>query len=376
MNTETVKGFKDYTGEEAQKRADIRKIVVENFEKYGFEPAETPVIENEDFVKGENERDEAVSDIFRLSDKGKRKLALRYEQTFQLKRIMKNKKLPYRRYQIGEVFRDEPVQGNRVRQFSSCDADVIGSSVKDEAEVLSMIKEIMNQLDVKYTIYVNNRKLMNEILDDLKIKNKEQVIRELDKLDKLPEKDVEQNLKKYNAEKILKVFQKDEKYFEKYKSYEEIKELKKYCNYYGVKFVFLPSLARGLAYYDGNVFEIKSTIKETILGGGGYTFSGIKAFGFGVSIERLFVVSYLETGKERYLVISLNQDKEAISLAKKLREKGKSASIFYGKPTKALEFANAYRCNKVIFVGEKEIKAKKFKVRDMGSGKEEVFGKL
>ena len=203
MNTETVKGFKDYTGEEAQKRADIRKIVVENFEKYGFEPAETPVIENEDFVKGENERDEAVSDIFRLSDKGKRKLALRYEQTFQLKRIMKNKKLPYRRYQIGEVFRDEPVQGNRVRQFSSCDADVIGSSVKDEAEVLSMIKEIMNQLDVKYTIYVNNRKLMNEILDDLKIKNKEQVIRELDKLDKLPEKDVEQNLKKYNAEQIL-----------------------------------------------------------------------------------------------------------------------------------------------------------------------------
>src|SRR4030042_6720050 len=164
MNTDTVKGFKDYTGEEAEKREEIRKILIGVFEKYGFEPAETPIIEYEEFVTGDNEKDEAVSDIFRLQDKGKRKLALRYERTFQLKRIMNNKKLPYKRYQIGAVFRDEPVSPNRFRQFMSCDADVIGSSVKDEAEVFSMIKEIMNQIDVKYTIYVNNRKLMNEIL--------------------------------------------------------------------------------------------------------------------------------------------------------------------------------------------------------------------
>src|SRR3990167_5736408 len=127
-NTEPVKGFRDFLGEEAEKREEIRKILVETFESYGFEPAETPIVEYEEFVKGDNEKDEAVSDIFKLQDKGKRKLALRYELTFPLKRIAKGKKLPYKRYQIGEVFRDEPVQGNRLRQFTSADADIIGLS--------------------------------------------------------------------------------------------------------------------------------------------------------------------------------------------------------------------------------------------------------
>jgi len=82
MNNDLVKGFNDYAGEEALKRAEIKKILVDTFEKYGFEPAETPLVEYEDFVKGENKQDEAVSDIFKLKDKGERNLALRYEFTF------------------------------------------------------------------------------------------------------------------------------------------------------------------------------------------------------------------------------------------------------------------------------------------------------
>ena len=117
MKTETAKGFKDYLGEEAKKREKIIEIIKEVFKSYGFEPAETPIIEYEEFAKGENEKDEAVSDIFKLEDKGKRKLALRYELTFPLKRIAKQQKLPYKRYQIGPVFRDEPVSSNRFRQF-------------------------------------------------------------------------------------------------------------------------------------------------------------------------------------------------------------------------------------------------------------------
>src|SRR3989344_3267626 len=133
MKTENVKGFKDYSGEESKKRAEIKKILVETFEKYGFEPAETPTIEYEEFVRGENKNDDAVSDIFKLQDKGKRELALRYEFTFQLKRLMQNKKLPYKRYQIGVVFRDEPVSQNRFREFTQCDIDTIGSTIKDDA---------------------------------------------------------------------------------------------------------------------------------------------------------------------------------------------------------------------------------------------------
>lgn len=372
-NEELVKGFKDFSAEEAEKRSEIRKILVDTFEKYGFQPAETPIIEFEEFVKGDNKEDEAVSDIFKLEDKGKRKLALRYELTFQLKRLMNNKKLPYRRYQIGEVFRDEPVQGNRLRQFTSCDADVVGANIQDEAEILAMVDEFLEKLKIKFKIYVNNRKLMNEILDDFKIKEKEKVIREIDKLDKLSVQEVQQNLKKFGAEKVIDVFKKDEKYFEKYKSYEEIKELKKYCKIFGVNLVFLPSLARGLSYYTGTVFEVKSDIKETILGGGSYIFNGIQSIGFGVSIERLEIVSKIDIKKEKILIISIGEDKESIEITQKLRKIGKNAVVYYGKPSKALEYANSYKINKVIFIGNEEIKKKKFKVKDMKTGKENLI---
>ncbi|MDD5012463.1 MAG: HisS family protein [Candidatus Nanoarchaeia archaeon] len=371
MNTEIVKGFRDYTGEDAEKKSEIKKILVETFEKYGFEPAETPIIENEEFVRGENKEDEAVSDIYKLKDKGNRNLALRYEFTFQLKRIAKNKKLPYKRYEIGEVFRDEPVSSNRFRQFTQCDVDIVGSSVKEEAEILSLANEVMKKIGVKPSILINNRNLLNEILESEGIKAKEQVLREIDKFGKLPEKEILENLKKYKAEKILSLLKKGESYFSKFESYKRILELMKYCNYYGVKVLFSPTIIRGLSYYNGSVFEIKTDkIKETICAGGSYMINGIQASGISFGLDRLVQLAKLEIEKEKYLVISLDKDKDAVNIVKRLREKNKIAEIYYGKPTKALEYANSYKINKVIFVGEKEVKAKKFKIKDMTSGKE------
>jgi len=370
---EEVKGFRDFSGEEAEKREEIRKILVDAFEKYGFEPAETPVIEYEEFVRGNNPDDEAVSDIFRLKDKGKRNLALRYEFTFQLKRLIKNKKLPYKRYQIGPVFRDEPVSANRFRQITQCDIDTIGSSVKDEAEILATVSEILDKIGIKPKIYINNRKLLNEILNELKIKNKEKAIREIDKFDKLSEKEVRANLKKIQAEKVLDIIKKPESYFKKYKSYKEIEQLKKFCKNYGVNVVFSPSLARGLAYYNSSVFEIKCGSKDSVAGGGSYMTDNIQATGISFGLERLSNLAKLDSDKQKYLIVSLNQDRKAIELSKKIRAKDKIASIYYGKPSKALEYANSYGFSKVIFVGEKEIKAKKFKVKDMKTGKESIL---
>ena len=385
---ETIKGFRDYIGEDAKKRSEIKKILVETFEKYGFEPAETPVIEAEEFVRGENTNDEAVSDIYKLEDKGKRKLALRYEFTFQLKRLMRNKKLPFKRYQIGEVFRDEPVSSNRFRQFVQCDIDTIGSAIKDDAEIIALTKEILGKLGIKFKIYIGNRALLNEILEELGVKlNQNQVLREIDKLDKLSEAEIKSNLKKYKAENFVNILKKPEKYFEKYKNYKDISELKKCCKYYGVDFVFQPSLVRGLSYYNKNVFEIKTPeatgnkkissnssklgqIKETIVGGGSYIFNGIQSTGISFGLDRLSSLAKIDYEKEKYLVISLDKDKEAINIVKKLREKNKMVNLFYGKPSKALEYANSYRFSKVIFVGEKEIKEKKFMVKDMESGRE------
>jgi len=375
MKTDLVKGFRDFTGEQAEKREFIKEVLKQTFERHGFQPAESPVVEYEEFVKGENPNDEAVSDIFKLKDRGKRKLALRYEHTFSLKRIMQNKKMPYKRYAIGPVFRDEPVTGNRTRQFTQCDIDIIGSTIKDDAEVLSVINTLLKSLKIEATIYVNNRKLMNEIFKSRGIKkDKEQIIKEIDKLDKIPEKEVKANLKKYNAENILEEFKKPISEFEKYKSFSEIKELFEYCKSYGVKIEFQPTLARGLSYYSGTVFEIKAKkIRETIFGGGSYIFNGVQGVGFGVSIERLELVTNIKMNLEKYLIVSLNQDKEAIKLANKLRATGKNVSMFYGKPSKALEYANSYKINKVIFVGEREVKSKKFKIKIMSSGKESLL---
>ena len=368
-----VKGFRDFSGEEAVKREEIRRIIVSTFEKYGFEPAETPVIEAEEFVKSGNQNDEAVSDIFKLQDKGKRKLALRYEFTFQLKRLMRNKKLPYKRYEIGPVFRDEPTASNRFRQFTQCDVDAVGSSVKEEAEILALTSEIFERAGIKLIILINNRKLLNEILDDLKVKekNKEQVLREIDKIGKLDEKQIKINLKKFNAEKVIEALKGGEDYFNKFNSYKEIISLMEYCRIYGIKALFSPTVIRGLSYYNGNVFEIKvKDVRETLAAGGSYMFNGVQCTGISFGLGRVWWQSKLEIKKEKYLVISLEQDKEAIKIANRLRNQGKIVSIYYGKPSRALEYANSYGFNNVVFVGQKEAKAKKFKVKDMKTGKE------
>ncbi len=101
--------------------------------------------------------------------------------------------------------------------------------------------------------------------------------------------------------------------------------------------------------------------------------NGVQASGISFGLDRLAILAKIKSEKEKYLVISLDKDKEAINIAKKLREKNKVVEIYYGKPSKALEYANSYKINKVIFVGEKEVKEKKFKVKDMKTGKESAL---
>ena len=364
-----VKGFRDI---EAYKKNKIKQIIEETFKLYNFQPVETPIIEYEEFVKGENTADEVISDIFKLQDKGKRKLALRYEFTFQYKRLAKNKKLPFKIYQIGSVFRDEPITGNRFRQFTQCDADIVGSDIKDEAEILSLTNAILNKLKIKFTISINNRKLLNEILDEQKISKKEEVIKEIDKLDKLSELEVIKNLKKYKAEKVLSIFKKPEKYFEKYKFYSKIQELKRYCKNYEVDVKFQSSLARGLSYYNGTIFEIKSDIKETIAAGGSYLVNGIQSTGISFGLDRLEMLAKIDLGKNQTLVISFNQDKKAVQLAEKIRKLKVPCSVMYGKPGKALEYANSYKIPFVVFIGKEEVKKGKMKLRNMKTGKEKL----
>ena len=196
-------------------------------------------------------------------------------------------------------------------------------------------------------------------------------MREIDKLGKLSEKEVLENLKKYKAEKILNLLKKPESFFKKFKAYKEIEELKKLCRNFGLNVEFLPSLARGLSYYNGNVFEARvKDSKESIAGGGAYLINNIQSFGYGLGLERLSSLAKIIPEKNQVLVLSIGQEKEAIKLAEKIRVLGKNVVLMYDKVSKALDYANSNKIAKVVFVGKEEIKKKQFKIRDMKTGKE------
>ncbi len=376
MSSRIVKGFQDFVGESALKRSRIRKIIQNEFELYGFEPAESPTIEKEDFVVGDNVSDEAVRDVFRLEDRGHRKLALRYEFTFQLKRLAKNQKLPFKRFQIGSVFRDEPIRKGRTREFTQCDADVVGSSMADEVECLKIGKNVFEKLEIPVKIYVNNRKLINEILvsENIEERQRPQVIREIDKLDKLSKKEVADNLKKLGAEHVLKIFTDDESGFEKYSFYGEIKKLKNLCKDYGIEIIFRPFLARGLSYYNGTIFEIWSDeLSVSLAGGGSYLVGDAQATGISFGFEPISLIANVEEKGVDVLVLSVGEDKKAVALAEYLRKNEVKVSLIMNKAIgKGLDYANSKSVGRVVFVGKKEVGDGGFKIRDMVSGKEKL----
>ena len=401
IEIDTVKGFQDYLPPESLKRKKIVETAEKYFQLYGFVPIETPIIEYEELMKpsslpSEGE-DEAVADRFRLQDRGGRNLGLRYEFTFQLSRILKqnpNLKMPFKRYQIGPVFRDEPIRQGRTRQFTQCDIDIIGdSSINADAECISCISDILKALEIKdFQIQLNSRKLLNAIVESVEIKNTKQVLRELDKMQKIGEDSVKLNLRKYTTPNqiitLLKLLDKPLDFFieNAFDGAKELQDLISLCSLYGLKTIFNPYMVRGFAYYTGNIFEITKEGKNSIVGGGRYDNSigkylnkEIPAVGISFSIEALIglcseELSSLEIQEQsKCLIISINEDKASISLAQKLRKKFISCILTFGQITKQLEYANSQKIPYVIFIGENEIQKKKFKLKDMNSGKEELL---
>jgi len=389
IEIDAVKGFQDFLPPESLKRDTVRKIIEKNFKLYGFLPVETPVIEYEELMKSDSigEEDQSVSDRFKLKDRGGRNLGLRYEFTFQLKRIFRqnpNIKLPFRRYQIGEVFRDEPIGPGRFRQFTQCDADIIGDqSIDADAECIALISDVLKELKIDAKIQINNRNLLNAILESVQITDKIRVMRELDKIEKIGEDIVKSELRKYaDGNQIMTLFKLLEKpiaFFKKnaFDGAKELIELTEKCKVYGVKAEFSPLMVRGLEYYTGNIFEIKQPGKATIAAGGRYDKlvgkmleREIPAVGISFGLDRVAEIANVKVEGTKMLLLSINEDEETINLAKKLRKESISCLVMSDKPGKTLEYANATGIPYVIFIGEEELKKKKFKIKDMKSGNE------
>src|SRR3989344_9674200 len=211
MELQTAKGVRDIPPEEKILKNKVMDTLKEVFELYGFMPLETPILERYETLAakgGAGEESDSLKETFTLTDQGERKLALRFELTTSLARFIAMNpqlKLPFKRYEMGPVFRDGPIKLGRYRQFWQCDIDTVGcKSMLADAEILAIVQEAFQRFDLKIIIKVNNRKLINGILEQCEIKDKELAIIAIDKLDKIGIKRVTEELiqRGYNREQI------------------------------------------------------------------------------------------------------------------------------------------------------------------------------
>jgi len=303
MNIQTLKGFRDFLPQEIRKRQYVLDTLKKVFESYGFEPLETPALEYEEILTGKY-GDEGDKLMYKFEDIGKRKVAMRYDQTVPLARVIAQYQneipLPFKRYQIQSVWRAENTQKGRYREFLQVDADIVGSySPLSDAEIIAVcIKGVETLGFKKFKILVNDRILFSN-LPNRGITEKEIpiVVKAIDKLKKIGKEKVLKELIEngISSEKATYLLQTLE--FEKPTSrINEILSVLKSMNINTALVEFLPTLARGLDYYTGIIFEVEVDGYEvgSVAGGGRYDnligmFAGsdIPAVGFSFGFDRL-----------------------------------------------------------------------------------------
>ena len=411
IELKNVKGTYDYLPNEQRIRNFINETLKEIFEKYGYQPLETPIICYYDLLAGKyDESNDLLNEIYKLTDQGKRKLGLRYDLTVPFAKcitITKDLRLPFKRYEIGKVFRDGPVKTGRDREFIQCDVDVVGiSGQMIEAELISLFIEGYSKLGIDVIVRYNSRNLMSGLIIEQGISSElvSNVITIIDKLDKINENEL---LKEFNnlnidnekAINLLNIFKLSlDEINEKYqnttnelikKGLFELNELESYISDYKDKTKFVATLARGQEYYTGNVFEVYSKNNELScsLGGGGRYDNMITNFindgnmypAVGISFGLSTIYEILKNKDEfknksliDIYIIPMNTKKESLSLANKLRILGYKVDLEMNdkKVKKCFEFANKENIPYVIVLGEDEIKNNYFNLKNMVTGEQ------
>jgi histidyl-tRNA synthetase len=413
MMLQLPKGTRDLRPEEAIARNKIVKTLKEVFELYGYSPLETPVFERFDILASKYAGGaEILKETFKFQDQGKRDLALRYDLTVPFSRFIgmnPNIKMPFKRYQIGEVFRDGPVESARYRQFSQCDVDIVGiKSMSADAEIISLAQRAFKKLGFDVNIKVNNRKLLNELLAYSGVKKEEMdsVILSIDKIDKFGIEAVKKELKdkeidKKVIDKIIETI--DIKGSNKEKTsgikklmgdsegLKEIEEVLSLLNTSKANVEFDVSLARGLSYYTSTVIEVylkNSKVKSAVCAGGRYdtmigSFLGkgdYPAAGISFGLDRIYDaliekdISQQKTVTQVYIA-PIGTFNDSLRIAEELRNENIKVDIdLAGKgPSKNLQYANSMGIPYVIFIGEEELKQGKVKLKDMKSGDEQFM---
>lgn len=416
MDYQNVKGTQDYLPAQEVVRRNIRRTLEDTFMLYGCKPMETPILNYTELMASKYAGGaEILKEIYTLTDRGERDLALRYDLTIPFAKVIAMNpqlSMPFKRYEIGKVFRDGPIKAGRFREFTQCDVDVVGiESQSAEAELMMMSIDAFNKLNIEMLIQFNNRKLLAGLLQYFKVPQLKinSVILILDKMEKIDQVTLlkeleEQNLSPSTIELIKQFLNANPTitYFEKYREenelikqgYEELIELQDYLQVLNVgeSCVFNPFLARGLEIYTGSIYELflkDGAIKSSIGGGGRYdnAIGGLigseekfSTVGISFGLDVIYTaMEQRENSADQALVdifiIPLNTEKEALRLAWQLRQQGNRLEVELSgkKLRKAMEKANRENIRKVIILGENEIKSGRYEMKDMQTGEVEQF---
>lgn len=418
MNTKVLPGFQELLPNEQLEFNRIKRIIEDTYLSFGYRPIETPVLERAEILLSKS-GGQTEKQIYQL-EKGDTKLAMRFDLTVPFARYVVEHQnelvFPFKRYAIDKVYRGEKPQAGRFREFYQCDIDVIGRDIlplEYDAQIPLVISKVFDNLNLDYTIRISNRKILNGILESQNIKNKAEVLHILDSIEKQGKEKTEEelidigiekkiiskifefiNINKLSNPKIVKILRDYEINSDIYKEgVNELVFVYKKTLEMGVKEKNLKidlSIVRGLDYYTGTVYE--TTLNKypeigSVCGGGRYdnlssyfTKSKFPGVGIAIGLNRLFdqllrrgAIDINKQTETKVLVISLSEDNRYINnLLNNLMKNNIPMELGLGDLKKNMTYANRLKIPYVIIIGEDEIKANKYTIKDMVSGKQQM----
>ena len=420
----TLSGFMELLPQDQIKFNEMLNIIKSTYELYGFLPQETPIIESSEVLlaKAGGETEKQIYSF----KKGDKDLSLRFDLTVPLAKYVaayyNELTFPYRRYQVGKVFRGERAQKGRYREFYQCDIDIIGDgklSIINDAEIPSIIYTIFKKLNFgPFIIKINNRKILNGLFDELNIADKmKDILIVIDKLEKIGMDAVKEELAKLevskeNIEKIeafikitgttdeklakLEALNFESEIFKK--GLEELTEVIKYVRLFKVEeenFMIDLTIARGLDYYTGTVYETNLVGYESIgsvcSGGryenlaGYYTKKDLPGVGISIGLTRLFYnlkelglinTSNKSISKVDIITMGVGLEK-AVEISNILRENNISNEIYKedSKVKAKFSYANNLEIPYVIIIGEEEVEKNMYTLKNMVTGDQKLVTK-
>lgn len=424
IDPKILKGFRDFLPEKQIARERMIDTIKASYESFGFDPFETPALEYADILTGKY-GDEGDKLMYRFRDNGDRDVALRYDLTIPLARVMAQNgdlKKPFKRYQVSPVWRADNPQKGRFREFYQCDADIVGSnSPLADAEILALAANTLKRLGVKdFVIRINSREIISSFYDSLGLTSDQKTlaIRAVDKIDKIGVEGVKKELvsAKFSDEVVDSIIEFAAVSIDALSNRDELDNLIAQKEFSPIEesvkklltivesaallapdtaFVLDFSIARGLDYYTGLIFETNLTDAPTygsVLSGGRYDgligmFSNrpIPAVGASIGLDRLIAaLDELKLIKEQKTVakiIVVNFDEtltdEYLKMSSELRESGLNTIVYFETTDlkKQLAYANDKGIQYALLYGANEAKEEKVIIKNLMKGTQEVVGR-